>query len=286
MIVSRPTESTMRPFVPLPRLTIVFSLSLMLVVIGAGRVVGQTNVMESDPLRARTLLIYDMIGGYVGLSNNMQGGSFLTACNCEFTGGAKTSFAAGIVYEKLTRSRIVFGALLGFESRSIDARFIEIEGVTQRSPATSQEYIVPMSFRNIAEVSIAMVSLSPFVKVTFFDVAYLRAGPSLGYIFSSGTKHTKELIDDSVRFPNGEVASVAIIGSNTRSVVLEDGPLAEVNRLQISGLIGAGMEFKFSKKFFLGPVVQYLVPFTSVSKRGTDFTIGSFQVFVEGRFIF
>lgn len=286
MIVSRPTESTMRPTVPLPRLTLVCALFFMLAILGAGRVFGQTNVMESDPLRARTLLVYDMIGGYVGLSNNLQGGTFLTACDCEFTGGAKTSFAAGLVYERLTRSRFVFGALLGYESRSIDARFVETEGVTQRSPSTSQEYIVPMTFRNIAEVSVSMLSLSPFIKMTFFDVAYVRAGPSFGYVFSSGTKHTKELIDDSVRFPNGEVASVTLAGSTSKSVVIEDGPLAEVNPLQISGLLGAGFEFKFGKKFFLGPVVQYLVPFTSVSKRGTDFTIGAFQVFVEGRFIF
>lgn len=286
MIVSRPTESTMRPFVPLPRPTLVCALYLMLAILGAGRVIGQTNVMESDPLRARTLLVYDMIGGYVGLSNNFQGGSFLTACDCEFTGGAKTSFAAGLVYERLTRSRIVFGAMVGFESRSIDARFVETEGVTVRSPATNQEYIVPIAFRNIAEVSISMLSLSPLVKVTFFDVAYLRAGPSFGYIFSTEMKHIKELIDDSVRYPNGEVGAVAL-ETDSKSVVLPGGgPIQELNPFQISAHIGAGLEFKFSKKFFLGPVVQYLVPFTSVSKRGTDFTIGAFQVFVEGRFIF
>jgi len=286
MIVSRPTESTMRRFVPLTSPTFVFVLQFLLLIAGVGTVTGQTNVMESDPLRARTLLVYDMFGGYVGISNNMQNGSFLTACDCEFKGGAKTSFAAGLVYEKLTRSRIVFGALLGFDSRSIEARFVETEGVTQRSPATSQEFVVPMTFRNVAEVSISMLSLSPYVKVTFFDFLYLRAGPSIGYIFSSGMKHTKELIDDSVRFPNGEVASVSLTGSDSRSVVLEDGPLPEVNALQISGLVGAGVEFKIGKKFFLGPVVQYLVPFTSVSKRGSDFSIGAFQVLVEGRFIF
>lgn len=286
MIVSPSTESILRRFVPHTRLTIVFFLAFSLLFVGAMRVVGQTNVMESDPLRARKLLIYDMIGAYAGFSNNMQGGSFVTACNCEFTGGAKTGFAAGLVYERLTRSRIVFGAMLGFESRSIDARFLETEGVTQRSPATSQEFIVPVTFRNIAEVSISMLSVSPFVKMTFFDVAYIRAGPSFGYIFSSGMKHTKELIDDSVRFPNGEVASVALTGSDTKSVVLEDGPMAEVNALQISAHLGAGLEFKIGKKFFLGPVVQYLIPFTAVSKRGTDFTVRAFQVFVEGRFIF
>lgn len=131
-----------------------------------------------------------------------------------------------------------------------------------------------------------MASLSPFVKVMFFDIAYVRAGPSFGYIFSSGMKHTKELVDDSVRFPNGEVASVTLTDSDSKSVVLQDGPLAEVNALQISGLLGAGMEFKIGKKFFLGPVAQYLIPFTSVSKRGTDFTVRAFQIFLEGRIIF
>ena len=286
MIVSRSTDTILRRLVPLARPTFGFFLVLMLLVTGAGRVVGQTNVMESDPLRARKLLVYDMFGAYAGLSNNLQGGSFVTACNCEFSGGAKTGFSGGLVFERLTRSRIVFGAMLGFESRSIDARFLEIEGVTQRAPSTSQEFIVPMTFRNTAEVSLSMASLSPFVKVTFFDVVYIRAGPSIGYIFSSGMKHTKELVDDSVRFPNGEVASVVLTGSDTKSVVLEDGPIAEVNAMQISGLLGAGMELKFGKKFFLGPVVQYLIPFTSVSKRGADFTIRAFQIFMEGRFIF
>jgi len=242
--------------------------------------------MESDPLTPRKILVYDMIGAYAGISNNMQGGSFLTACDCEFTGGAKTSFAGGLVFERLTKSRLTFGAMLGFESRSIDARFLEIEGVTQRSPATSQEFVVPMTFRNTAEVAISMASMSPFIKMTFFDFAYVRAGPSFGYIFSSSLKHTKELVDDSIRFPNGEVASVSLTGSDTRSVVLEDGSFPEINALQISALLSAGFEIHFTKKFFLGPVAQYVLPFTAVSKRGSDFTIRSFQIFLEGRFIF
>jgi len=46
-----------------------------------------------------------------------------------------------------------------------------------------------------------------------------------------------------------------------------------------------GLEFRVGKKFLLAPIAQYTFPFTTISERGDGFTIRSFQVLIEGRWI-
>lgn len=245
----------------------------------------QRNVLESDPLRARVLLVYDQFGVFVGLSNNMQGGTFTTECNCDFVSGGGSAFMGGIVYERLTRSRLTWGSTLGFENRSLSARFQEIEGLLQRSPASGKEYNVPVTFRNTGEASLSYLTLTPFLKYDLFGVIMLRAGPALSYIFSSNIKHTKELVSQTVTLPGGEVATVTLPGQNGTSVVLEDGAIPQLNAFQISASLAIGADIRLSKKVFLAPVLQYLQPFTTVSERGDGFTIRSLQLLVEARMI-
>jgi len=257
------------------------------VVFLCGALVGtsQENVMDSDPLMARKRLVYSLIGPYGGLTFSGQGGTFYTACNCEFTGGAGTNFVGGIVFERLTRSTVTWGATLGYDNRSITAAFQEVEGVVQRSPTTGREYTVPITFRNEAVTGIQLITLMPFAKYHLLDWLFVRGGPSVSYIFSSTVKHTKELITETVTFPTGELATVSLPGTDQRSVVLEDGPIPQINPLQVGLTASVGLELRLGKKFILAPVAQYTFPLTTISERGDGFTIRSFQVLFEGRWI-
>lgn len=254
---------------------------------GSGVAYGQTktNVLDSDPLRARKQLVYDMAGVWVGLSNNVQGGTFTTACNCSFEGGAGLTLTAGALFERLTRSEVTYGLMVGLEGRSIEGRFQEVEGVVQRSPATGREYTVPITFRNVATASIWYATLTPYVKYNLLRWLYVRAGPSVGYVLSGDVKHTKELMSDSVTFPGGEVASVRLTPDGERIVTLEDNPIPDLQRLQLAATLGVAADLRIGKAVYLAPTLQYVIPFTTVSGRGTDFSIRSMQFLMEARII-
>jgi hypothetical protein len=245
----------------------------------------QENVMDSDPLMARKRLVYSMFGAYGGLSFNNQAGTFTTNCNCEFTGGAGTSLVGGLIFERLTRSTLTWGATLGVDSRSMTASFQEIEGVVQRSPSTSREYTVPVTFKNTAENSIRMVTFVPYVKYLVTDWLFVRGGPSISYIYSSNITHTKELMSETVTFPTGEVANVSLPGVDGTSVVLQDGPIPGINALQFGIAAAAGIEFKVGRRLKLAPLVQYTFPFTTIASGGEGYSIRAFQVLMEGRWI-
>ena len=252
---------------------------------GAGSsVVAQTNVLDSDPLRARKLIVYDMVGAYMGMSFNGQTGTIISDCQCEFTGGASVGFAGGFMYERLTRSSLIWGVGLSYENRSFDSKFREREGVDQTAPSTGRSYLVPVTFSNTASVSLQYLSAMPYLKYVFAGPFFARAGANLSYIFSSNLTHTKSLESDIVTFPNGETGSVQIPGAENGSVELQNGPIEDLSSFQIGLSTALGAEFKLSKKVFLGPVLQYTFPFTSVSNTG-PFSVQAFQMFIEGRII-
>jgi hypothetical protein len=242
-------------------------------------------VLDSDPLRARKKLVYDQVGVYFGPSFNGQTGTIVTDCNCEFTGGAQTGLTAGILFERLTRSSVRWGATLGYELRSVEGQFTEIEGVVQRAPSNGMEYTVPITFSNVATASLGYLSLQPYLKYDFWDVLFVRAGANLSYVISSNLKHVKTLESDSVTFPNGETAAVSLPDAENGSVVLQDGPIPDLNPLQI-GVSGAvGLDIKLSKELYLSPVAQYIFPLTQVSSFGSGFSVQAFQIFLEARLI-
>ena len=190
----------------------------------------------------------------------------------------------GFMFERLTRSQITYGVTLGYDGRGLTGRFREVEGVVQTTPS-GRSFTVPITFLNEAQIALNVVSAMPYVKYHFFDLFYGRLGASVGYVFSSSLSHTKTLETDSVTFPNGEIASVSLPGTSERSVILEDGPVPDLRALQLGIMIGVGMELRLSKKIFLSPVVQYLVPITTISTQGTSFTVRSLQFSIEARHI-
>lgn len=271
-----------KPLVTWQRVVVAF---FIVGVAGALPMQSQVNVLDSNPLAARRQYVYSLLGGFVGLANNLQGGSFTTACDCEFTGGAGTAITAGLVFERYTRSEITFGAALAYEARGVTSRFQEVEALMQTSPSTGRTYEVPVSFRNTAGVSLHMISLMPFVKYHVFKSLWLRGGPTVGVVVHHRIRHEKELLTTNVVLPGGEQASVRLRDVDGTTAVIEDAPIADLSALQLGVNGGVGLDIKFGKRFFLGPVVQYYHPLTTISGRGVSFSIRTVQVLVEGKFI-
>ncbi|MCU0330525.1 MAG: hypothetical protein MUC47_06045 [Candidatus Kapabacteria bacterium] len=245
----------------------------------------QRDVLDSDPLTARKKLVYDMVGVFAGLSGNSQGGTFRTSCDCEFTGGGGTTLTAGLLWERLTKSNITWGGFLSIEGRGVESRFQEVEGLAMTSPRTGQTYTVPVTFRNIAQTRILTTTIAPYVKIEPLPWLFARLGPGFSFVLSGNVSHDKELMSSDVTLPGGEQASVRLANSDGTTVRLEDVEIPGLQRLQISAIGAVGATIRVSKRVNLGPVVQYVLPFTTLSSTNADFTIRSFQFLLEARLI-
>lgn len=246
--------------------------------------VAQVNVLDSDPIAARKRLVYSQLGAFVGLGGVMQGGTITTNCQCDFNGGGGTQFVVGAVFERLTRSQIIWGVGVGYDRRGLTGQFTEIEGVTQRSPS-GREFTVPMTFLNEADLALDVVTVTPYLKLKPFGPVFVRAGASVGFVVSSSLTHRKTLTTSEVVFPNGEVATAELLGVDGTSVVLQNGPVAELQPLQLGIFGGVGVDIALSKKLTMSPMVQYFQPVTMISAQGAGFSVRSLQFLLELRHI-
>lgn len=260
-------------------------LLVLILTLTSGMVHAQRNILQSDPLGPRGKYVYDQLGAFAGVTFNSQGGTFTTNCNCVFSGGAGTGFTGGLMYEYFSRTTLSWGATLAYDNRGMEARFLEDEGLTQQSPTTGRSYKVPVRFRHIGQTSLSYLTLSPYMKYSFFKKLMVRVGPALSYILDANLRHTKELVSETVVLPGGEEATVRLSGQDGTSVVLEDGDIPELNPLQFSISGAVGIELRPSKKLILMPLLQYIHPLTTISGRGDAFTVRALQLQIEARFI-
>lgn len=251
------------------------------------KIVGSSTPLAPDEKPTST-----WFGAYVGPTFASQGGTFTTACDCDFTGGAGTGFVGGLMFEDKTTSKIIIGGQLGYDARGLTGRFREIEGSQQTSPS-GRTYLVPIEFLNEASIDLDVISASVYAKYLFLGPVYGRVGATAGYVVSSSLVHTKALQTQTVTFPNGELANVALPGARDGVVTVQDGPVPDLNPFQM-GLIGAiGVEIpvrRVERKFgppavttYLSPVIQYHFPITNITAQGNSFQLRQMQFFLELR---
>lgn len=272
------------------RFAILVSLAVLL--LEGTAVYGQRLKGSSTPLGPDEQPVYTWYGAYIGPSFNSQGGTFVTDCDCPFTGGAGSGMVAGAVIEHQFRSGLVIGGLIGYEGRGISGRFREQEGVQQASP-TGRVYTVPITFLNEATLTFHMVSLNPYAKYHLWGNFFGRAGLSAGYVVSSDLAHTKTLETTTTVFPDGEIADVVFGENGSGSVTLENGPYKNLSSLQLGATLSAGYEIPLAREkrpwgrdvsAVLVPIVQLFQPFTQLSLNGDDLRVSTLQFLLEFRY--
>ncbi|MFP4527745.1 MAG: hypothetical protein ACLFQX_04280 [Candidatus Kapaibacterium sp.] len=226
----------------------------------------------------------EQAGLVVGFGQNYQSGSFLVECeDCLFEGGVGFGWTFGGIYEKQFTEGLRYGAMLMLEGKGIESTFQEHEPVEVNSEATGQPETVNILFRHTGEVSATALTALPFVKWAPSDYFFVKLGPTFSYVMSAGIKHTKELMQETVRLSTGEVYDLSgVDGSN--SMVVEDGDFPEVNALQIGLSPMVGLNIPASEDVFLSFVYQHVVPLNNFSEYGEDFKIGSWRILFELRF--
>jgi hypothetical protein len=238
----------------------------------------------ASPLELGSRIIPDVLGVLVGPNFNYGNGTFDTGCPCTFSGGFGVGPSLGVMYEKNLLSpspnwrlgTLNFGARLLYEQRNISSAFREYENTSIESLAQKGQFFsVPILFRNLAETSFTMLTLTPYLSWSPFSQAqgilqgvYFQAGVQGGYVFNQSLRHTKFSLDKTVRLPNGEEASIEFKESGTNSVIVQDSAsMSSVNRLQFGVSIAAGADIPLGReggRFRLSPLVQYTFPFTTL----------------------
>jgi hypothetical protein len=239
----------------------------------------------ASPLELGRRIVPDVLGVLVGPNINYGSGTFDTGCPCTFTGGFGVGPSLGLMYEKNLLSpspdwrlgTLNFGARLLYEQRNISSAFREYEQTSVESISErGQFFTVPILFRHLAETSFTMLTLTPYLSWSPFTQSpgilqgiYFQAGFQGGYVFNQSLRHTKFSLNETVRLPNGEVATVEFAKTESRSIVVQDSAsISSVNRIQFGVSIAAGADIPLGReggRFRLTPLVQYTFPFTTLA---------------------
>lgn len=244
----------------------------------------------SSPLELGRRIVPDVIGIVAGPGFYVQNGSFATGCPCTFTGGVGAGIVAGLMYEKnliapnanWRLGTINIGARLMYEDRRITAAFREYENVRVQSLAQpSQFFTVPILFRHVAEASFPTFTLTPYIVWNPITIGifqpFVQVGLQGGLITGSRLKHTKYVLDHTVRLPNGEEAEVTFSETETDRVVVQDSTFSPLTTFQMAASLTVGTDIPLGTRFRLSPMFQYLLPLTTINSPG-NLTITAWQI--------
>jgi hypothetical protein len=250
----------------------------------------QMLAQSASPIDLGRQSVPDLLGVVVGPSFHLQSGSFDTGCPCTFDGGAGNGIVLGLSYDRnlLTygtaerKGTLWFGARLLFETRGVAALFREYEQIPVQSLALpEQRFTVPLQFRHRAEAQFSLLTLTPYVQWNPFGRLFVQAGLQGGLVIASRVLHTKELLDQSVRLPNGEVAQVRLRDvEGSVATVQDESPFPQTNAFQVALTLSGGYEIPIGNeaKYRLVPTLNYVLPLTTMSQSGADFRISAFQI--------
>ncbi len=234
------------------------------------------------------------VGGYLGLGGLWQKGAFSVDCNCnQFVKGAGSTISFGALYENSSEISLLWGAQLGYEHRSLESRYVLTEDTTLRSLDGKTKFSnVPISFRHTATVNLDAVVLKPYVK--WFPIKtriFLRFGVQAALFVASNKEFHKTLLTNVVALPNDDIVNVqldrqAIEASGLKmtsdnEVVIQDGPMNDLESFQLSLHPAIGAELRMSKRMFLVPSLEYSIPLGAISTVDTGFATNALQFFME-----
>ncbi len=245
----------------------------------------------SSPLELGRRIVPDVIGIVAGPGFYAQDGSFATGCPCTFTGGVGAGIVAGLMYEKNLLApnanwrlgSINIGARLLYEDRRVNAAFREYETVPVQSLAQPlQRFPVQVLFRHLAEASFSTLSLTPYIVWNPLTIGifqpFVQVGLQGGFIMNSRLKHTKFVLDHTVRLPNGEEAEVSFAETNSDRIVIQDSAFLPLNTFQLAASLAVGADMPLGTRFRLSPMLQYLLPLTTINPPPGNLTITAWQI--------
>ncbi len=232
----------------------------------------------ATPLEPEISAPIQEIGLILGLGANFQSGTFLVECeDCFFENGTGFGFNVGVVYEVEFIEKFRFGSYAAYNNMSIESTYREREAIDVEDLGK-----VPIWFRHFGKAKFSYLDIVPYLKWKPANFFFLRAGAGISYVLGSNLTHTQKALDDKV-FHQGQWYNVNIVNSDDNTVVNEDHSFPEVNKLQLAFKPAIGFNFDLGNWFYLSPVFEYSIPFSSPSEQGIDFRINSWRITFELR---
>jgi hypothetical protein len=227
---------------------------------------------QASPI-APEITMYDYPGVIVGVPVVVQHGQYRDTCNCPpFTGGSGSGIVAGVFYE-LPATEAAFirlGMSAGGEYRTAVARYREQEALTFRSADGNQSFQdIPVEFRQEMRFSTFALWAQPYVRFVPISSEAIAAtiGANVGAVLTANVRHTKSLVDNTVRLPNGEIVALQMPGGGT-SATVRDGEMLGLQRFQVAAVVRLESSIPLGERWRLRPGVQYQLPLTDLSSSG------------------
>ncbi len=238
-----------------------------------------------DPLRPahQPRILFSDIGIQAGLGANLQSGTFLSACDCEFYDGNGAGYTIGFLYQKEFLNGFYIGSVFGIESKSIESSYIEIEPYDNLPEGFNEELNIP--FRNTANADFLNFNITPYLGVYISRIVYFRLGVNAAFPINGTIKHHIEIAQETARLSNGEIFRIDAGEDGKLGEIVEDGSFPEINSFQLGLIPAFGFDIELPGGMSIGPQFAYHIPLDVVSSRGTDFMINSWRLNVEFKYL-
>ncbi len=225
-----------------------------------------------SPLGPARAPLQTELGLVFGVGPSWQTGKLFASCNCpDFEKGNGSVIFLGVDFRKDLFNPIQWGTLLGLTLIGNNASFQQRELLTFRASNNEIFKDVPVLFRQKAKLSFSQINLIPYFSIMPWDFLYFRIGLNLDFRLNSSIKHTKELLQRTVRLENGELIELSL--ENSDQVTIEEGTLPQTSFLLYSLYSGLGFSFRLGINIFGDVSFCYNLPFNNVSNRGDNFKL-------------
>lgn len=263
-----------------------FSLFGLIFLLNCSFVFSQIHYAKvADPLLPEVAPLQSDLGLFIGLGGNYQSGKYLTQCDCDFTNGRGFGITIGALYERELFKIIRYGTAVYYDNKALKSNYLEIEDIEVFNSSGAFSEYIPIPFDNVSEATFHSLGIMPFIKLLPFNWAFLRVGFSADFIVSSNVTHTKELMKKTVLLSSGEIGIITL--DDPRCIAgkctLEDGDFPEVHSPYLTINSAIGLNIPFSAQVVLSPIFQFNIPFKEISRRGEDYKVNSWRIFLELR---
>lgn len=239
----------------------------------------------SNPLTpSSNKLAEESLGGFLGIGPNWAGGTHYVECDsCDFQDGTATGFTIGGIYQRKAMTNLYFGLMLSIDVMNINSSYREIESidVSKFSDISNDPTPVNIEFRHEAQMNLSYIGLATFLAYYPTNWLTLRVAPKISLPIYNNLVHTKTPTSKTV-FVNNVEGRLRFTEDDT---IVQDSEVSEVT----SPLISSDFSLLFNltpgerSTFSLGYTQN--VPFTQTSSFGDNFTINSWRLFVEFKFL-
>lgn len=220
------------------------------------------------------------LGIFFGLGPDWQNGELFASCDCpSFKNGSGIAFSSGLLFQKDFTSFLQWGGIVGFSFVNTTSSYQERELLVFESQTGEKFYNIPVLFRQKAEISFSNFDFMPFLNLYLWEISFIRLGLKATLPFSTHIRHTKELLEKSVRLENGETISITIGNGDVAN--LEEGNLEQVNSVLFSFVPAVGLNLHLTGNLFLGFAFSYQLPLNNYAERGMNYKLHSWLLSLE-----